>query len=316
MSSAITELTDLATASDRFGYSHDDLYPTQLAALDERFQDRRERIKLLRHRIDETETTAIRTLADAVPLLFPHSVYKSYPERFLAEQQWDRLATWLNSLSSHPIDPVETAGIDGIDDWIERLAAAGHHVSCTSGTTGKSAMLIGSDADIDWAARDTVNVFTWGSGIEPTRDRRMVGLASSAVTPRNSAVGAAQQAAFSDPEKERFGLPILPITVGTLTAMVVLRKKVADGAASPEELATYERTSQQRQAALDKALVVGAEALTGYRDEKLYISGMWNMLYQVAAIVRDMGYSGADFHPGNCIYVAGGRKGAQLPENY
>ncbi|MGH3206477.1 MAG: hypothetical protein ACRDNO_01810, partial [Trebonia sp.] len=38
--------------------------------------------------------------------------------------------------------------------------------------------------------------------------------------------------------------------------------------------------------------------------------------YQVAKIVRDMGYSAKDFHPDDCIYVGGGLKRAQLPPDY
>ena len=251
-----------------------------------------------------------------VPLLFPHSVYKSYPESFLIEEKWGHLGKWLGAVSPYPISPIETSDVTGIDDWIERLAAKGHYVSCSSGTTGKSAMLLASEADMDWSRRDTVNVFSWGSGVQPTRDRRMIGLAPIAAVPKNLVIGEAQQAAFGDPAKERFRLPIPPITVGSLTKMVVLRKKIADGTARPEELADFEQTSRERQETLEAAMITGAEALIKYRDEKLYISGLWNALYQVAKIVRDMGYSAKDFHPDNCIYVGGGLKRAQLPPDY
>lgn len=251
-----------------------------------------------------------------VPLLFPHSVYKSYPESFLIEEKWDRLGKWLGTVSPYAISPIDTSDIADIDDWIGRLQAAGHYVSCSSGTTGKSAMLLASERDMEWSRKDTVNVFSWGSGVRPAQDRRMVGIAATASVPKNTVIAAAQQAAFGDPAKERFRLPIPPITVGSLTKMVVLRKKIADGTARPEELADFDRTSRERQEALDKAMIAGAEALVRYRADKLYISGMWNALYQVAAIVRDMGYSAADFHPDNCLYVGGGLKRAQLPPDY
>jgi hypothetical protein len=142
----------------------------------------------------------------------------------------------------------------------------------------------------------------------------MMGLAPTAAVPKNLVIGEAQQAAFGDPAKKRFRLPIPAITVGSLTMMIVLRKKIADGTALPEELAGFEQTSKVRQEALDKAMIAGAEALIEYRDEKLYISGLWNALYQVAKIVRDMGYSAKDFHPDNCIYVAAGLPGICPPD--
>ncbi len=316
VSSAVEKLTARIAAPDRFAHSHADLLDTQIEALHERFTDRRDRIKLLGHRAREAGIEQIRTLAEAVPLLFPHSVYKSYPESFLSEQRWDRLGKWLGTVSPYPITPIDTSDIAGIDDWVDRLGAVGHYVSCSSGTTGKSAMLPASERDMDWSRIDTVNVFAWGSGVRPARDRRMFGIAATAAVPKNRVIGEAQHAAFGDPAKDRFGLPIPPITIGSLTSMVVLRKKIADGTAAPEELAAFERTSAQRQRALDEAMDVAAERLIEHRADKLYVSGQWNALYQVAARVRERGYSGKDFHPDNCLYVGGGLKRAQLPADY
>ncbi|MBO0852832.1 MAG: hypothetical protein J2P18_03595 [Nocardia sp.] len=306
----------LVDAPDRFDHSHADLRAKQAQALGERFHERRERIKLLDHRATEASVTDIRDRADMVPLLFPHTVYKSYPESFLVNERWDRLGKWLSTVSPYPITPIETNDLGGIDEWIERLQAAGHYVSCSSGTTGKSAMLLASERDMDWSRIDTVNVFSWGSGVRPGRDRRMMGVAVTAAVPKNIIIGQAQEAAFGDPDKKRFRLPVPPLTVGALTSMVVLRKKIADGTALPEEIAQFERTSAERQQNLDDALTSAAEALIEHRADKLYISGMWNALYNTAKLVREMGYSAKDFHPDNCLYVGGGLKRAQLPEDY
>ncbi|GAA2132873.1 hypothetical protein [Actinomadura napierensis] len=316
MSSATERLTRLVDAPDRFDHSHAELRETQTAALDERFQERKGRIKLLGHRADESGVTEIRGRADVVPLLFPHTAYKSYPESFLLEERWDRLAKWLGTVSPYPIASIETSGIGGIDDWITRLQAKGHYVSCSSGTTGKSAMLLASGRDMDWTRKDTVNVFSWGSGVRPARDRRIIGTGAAAAVPKNLITAEAQREAFGDPAKEAFRPPVPPITVGSLTAMVVLRKKIADGSALPEELADFERTSQERQELMRRSVGAVAEALVKYRADKLYIAGMWNSLYQVAEAVREMGYSAKDFHPDNCLYVGGGLKRAKLPADY
>ena len=316
MTSATERLVSLVDAEDRFDHAPADLLPIQIEALEEQFQERRDRIKLLGHRAREAGITEVRSREDMVALLFPHTAYKSYPESFLIEEKWDRLGKWLGTVSPHPIGPIETADIGDIDEWIGRLAAAGHYVSCSSGTTGKSAMLPASDKDMAWSRLDTVNVFSWGSGVTPAADRRIMGLAPTASVPKNEVIADAQLAAFGDPARDRFRLPIPPITVGSLTRMVVLRKKIADGTARPEELADFERTSLERQESLDKAMISGAEALIEYRHEKLFIAGMWNSLHQLAKLVRDMGYSAKDFHPDNCIYVGGGLKRAQLPPDY
>jgi len=316
MSAAVERLTSRVRAEDRFATSAAELRALQVEAMNERFQERKDRIKLLAHRAKEANLDAIGSPADAVPLLFPHSVYKSYPESFLTEQKWDRLAKWLATLSPYPIVPIETAEVVDLDDWLARLAANANYMSCSSGTTGKSAMLIASELDRDWSRVDTVGVFSWGSGVEPAQDRRMFGVAPTASVPKNRTIAEAQAAAFGDPRFEATRLAVPPITVGQLTKMVVLRKAMAEGTARPEEIADFEATSKEREETLDKAYVIAAERLIDARADKLFIAAQWNALYHVATLVREMGYSAKDFHPDNCIYVGGGLKRAQLPEDY
>jgi hypothetical protein len=316
MGSAVEQLTKLAESEDRFDYSSSDVRQAQIEALDERFQERKDTIKLLGLRARDAGTTQITSIEDVVPLLFPHTAYKSYPESFLIEQKWDRLTKWLGTVSSHPITPMETSDIEDIDDWIGRLQANGHYVSCSSGTTGKSAMLIASDADMAWSQRDTVGVFSWGSGVEPKQDRKIIGCAPVAAVPKNQLIGQAQYEAYADPAYPRWVYPVPPITVGVLTKQVVMRKSIADGTARPDEIAAFERAATSRQEIVDAAVGKTADEIIANRDKKLMVSGLWNGLYAVAKAVRDKGYSAEDFDPDNCVYVGGGLKRAQLPPDY
>ena len=99
--------------------------------------------------------------------------------------------------------------------------------------------------------------------------------------------------------------------------MIVLRKKIADGTALPEELAEFERTSKQRQDALDTGddrRCRGAHQVS--RRETLRIRDVEREpLPSGQGSSANMGYSAKDFHPDNCIYV-GGLKRAQLPPDY
>ncbi len=316
MTSAIEKLTKQVDAPDRFDYSAAEVRALQVEALDERIQERKTCIKLLAHRANEAGTSKITSVEDIVPLLFPHTAYKSYPESFLIEERWDRLTKWLGTVSPYPIEGVDLEGIADIDEWIERLAAKGYFISCSSGTTSKSAMLIASQQDMDWSKLDTVGVFSWGSGLQPAQDRMMVGCAPVATVPKNLTIGAAQTAAFSNPEWPRWNYPVPPITVGSLTKMVVMRKKMSDGTARPDEIAAFESTSAERQKVLDDAIGLTADAIIANRDKKLMVSGLWSGLYAVAKAVRDKGYSAKDFNPDNCIYVGGGLKRALLPNDY
>ena len=106
MGSAVAKLMGLSGSADRFAIPHADLRAAQIEAIDERFRERRERIKLLAHRAQEANLTGIRSLDDVVALLFPHTAYKSYPESWLSEEKWDRLGKWLGTISAYPIAPM------------------------------------------------------------------------------------------------------------------------------------------------------------------------------------------------------------------
>jgi hypothetical protein len=316
MGAAVDKLLAYQGQPDRFDVAWAALQASQIAAMNERFQDRKDKIKLLAHRANEAGIEAVTSLADMVPLLFPHTAYKSYPESFLSEEKWDRLSKWLGTVSPNPVAAIDMASINGIDDWIDQLQAKGNYISCSSGTTGKSAMLIASEADMDWSRVDTVGVFAWGSGVAPKQDRKLIGCAPVATVPKNAIISEAQYAAFANPDWPRWVYPVPPITVGSLTKMVVLRKRMADGVASPQEIADFESTSDERQAVLDKAIELTADEIIVNRDKKLMVAGLWSGLHAVAKIVRDKGFSAKDFDPDNCIYVGGGLKRALLPDDY
>ena len=316
MGAAADKLTALVADPGRFMFPAGELRETQIAALDERFQERRDRIRLLGLRARDAGIERISRIADAVPLLFPHTAYKSYPESYLTDERWDRLTKWLETVSAYPIEEVSLDALEGIDDWIGRLADSGYFVSCSSGTTGKPAMLIASRKDMEWSKIDTVNVFAWGAGVEPAQDRLIVGCAPVAAVPKNTVIAQAQYEAFANPAWPRWQYPVPPITVGSLTSIAVMRKKIADGVARPEEIALFERTSAFRAKAIEDAVPATARFIIENRDKKLQLSGLWGGLWQVARAVRDAGYGGGDFHPGNSLYVGGGLKRAQLPADY
>ena len=316
MGKAVEQLLATREAGNAYTVPHGAISALQIEAMDERLQERIDTIRLVKLRADEAGITRVRSFADMVPLLLPHTAYKSYPESFLSGGRWDRLTKWLGTVSAHPLDHVDLDGIGDIDAWIARLEAAGHYVSCTSGTTGKSAMLVGSKADMDWAGADSVSACAWSTGIPPARDRLIFRLAPVAQLPRNVAIMEAIHRDYGKPGSEMYAYPIPPITVGSITRMVVLRKAMAEGSAQPSEIEEFERTSATRAAALDGAIGITVDRLMAARDEKLFMTGMWANLYKIAEALRARGLGGADFQDDNMMYVGGGLKGADLPANY
>lgn len=300
-----------------YDLGHDDVHDLQLAAINERLQEQVGKIKLVALRARDAGISEIKSLEDVVPLLLPHTAYKSYPESFLTEKKWDRLTKWLGTVSAYPTGNIDLSDVQDIDDWVAACGRAGHFVSCSSGTTGKSAMLVASQADLDFASRDGVAAVEWGSDIRTGDMRTPAGAAGAvAYTPRNAAMGMAMMGAFVDPEAPRFQTGLPPVTVGSLTKMITLRKAIADGTAKPGEIAAFDAETEARQKGLDDAQTGAVEDIISKRNEKLYITGMWGSLYPFAEAVRARGYSAKDFNAENAVYLGGGLKRARLPDNY
>jgi hypothetical protein len=285
--------------------------------LNERLQEQVGSIKLVKLRAQDAGITEIAQLEDVIPLLLPHTAYKSYPEAFLTEKKWDKLTRWLGTVSAYPTSDIDLTGVNEIDDWVEACGKAGHFVSCSSGTTGKSAMLVASRKDLDFAGSDGVNAVEWGSSIRKGDMRVTAGAAGAvAYTPRNVATGMAMMDAFVDPAAPRFQPNQPPVTIGSLTKMITLRKAIADGSAKPSEIQEFEAESQAREEGLRSAQEGAVEDIIAKRGERLFITGMWGALYPFAEAVRAKGFSAKDFHPENGVFLGGGLKRAQLPDNY
>ncbi|MFN0116592.1 MAG: hypothetical protein ACKVPY_18125, partial [Paracoccaceae bacterium] len=165
MASQVEALTALVDDPGRHDIAYADLCTAQLAAANERFQDRIGKIGLLAHRAGEAGLTAVRGLADLAPLLFAHTTYKSYGENLLAQGNWQRMGRWLQTQSVAIVAGEGLAEAADLDDWLARLDAAGFFVSCSSGTTGKCSMILASAADRAFNRRQTANALSWSTGI-------------------------------------------------------------------------------------------------------------------------------------------------------
>jgi hypothetical protein len=313
----IQRLTAKMGSADCYDYAWQDVRDIQVAAMDERLQAQGQAIKVVGFRAREAGISAIARMEDAVALLLPHTAYKSYPESFLFAGKWDKLTKWLGTVSSAPTDTIDLSGVADVDGWVEACGKAGHYVSCSSGTTGKSAMMVANAADLAFSGRDGVAAVQWGSDIRVGDMRTAAGAAGAvAYTPRNAAMGKALMDAFVDPQAPRFQSGLPPVTVGSLMKMVLLRKSIGDGTAQPEEIAAFEAESATRQAALNDAQARAVDDIIAKKDKRLYITGMWGALHPFAEMVRAKGLSGKDFHPENGVYLGGGLKRAQLPDDY
>jgi len=109
----------------------------QTEALSMRFDQQKDRIPTLSKLADRQEITAVSEVDDVLPLLFEHTIYKSYPTYLLEKGQFDRLTTWLNRLTPYDLSGVDSSACDSIHSWLDLLCAQTElDPVSSSGTTG------------------------------------------------------------------------------------------------------------------------------------------------------------------------------------
>lgn len=115
----------------------DALEDLQTTALSMRFDDRRERIPMLAKLAGRQDIDHVGKIADVLPLLFEHTIYKSYPTYLLEKAQFDKMTTWLDRLTPHDLSGVDASGCDSIDSWLDLLCRETDlDPVSSSGTTG------------------------------------------------------------------------------------------------------------------------------------------------------------------------------------
>lgn len=315
MSSAVDQLLSLQNTPECYNTAPEDLLPVQLEAANERLQSRIDMIPLLANRAASEEVRKVTQREDLVPLLFAHSAYKSYAEKWLTGGLWERMAKWVHTVSTYSIDGLSLDGVEGLDDFVARMETVGHYLTCSSGTTGKPAMIACSEADLEFSSKGNVHALSWATGIAPDGERKLFGLGPRTNVARNERARQALIDAFSSPDKN-FDFDVPPISVGSIMRMIMFRRSIADGTASPSEIAAFEQVSSDRQSSMDRATAQAVDAVIAGRDQKLLLAGMFASLYEIAKGVRAQGFSGNDFQADTALVVGGGLKGAALPDNY
>jgi len=113
------------------------LTEVQTAALSKRFEQQKDRIPTLSKLAQRQGITEVSEIDDVIPLMFEHTMYKSYPTYLLEMGQFDKLTTWLNRLTPHDLSGVDASGCESIDSWLDLLSSETELDPITSsGTTG------------------------------------------------------------------------------------------------------------------------------------------------------------------------------------
>jgi len=312
---AVQELVGLFDAADPYAFSDTYLDPLQLQAIDDRFQQRRTQLPVLAQRASDSGVDRVTALQDVLPLLFPHSLYKSYPEAFVTQGRWDRMNQWLGTLSTQSMDGIDLDGITDIDDWLSRLHAAGHLVYSSSGTSGKCALLPSTAEDFDFAAKTWREFFRWAFGTEAKQDLPAFILLPSrgahVFVPTMNRLGQD----VGRPGQVHF-LSDLPSTAAEGNRLGSLRRAIAEGRATPTEIAALETFGAERQQEMGDRLIELVDHLVEHRHEPIFMLALYQQMFQIMQELRARGIEDA-FHPDSAILTGGGRKADNtMPPDY
>jgi len=314
---ALSALLQLTNLQDPFRNAPEDLQAVQLEAVRERFRQRRQQIRILDKRASEAGVTDVKRMSDTVPLLFADAVYKSYPDSFIEQGKWRHLTALLQKLTTRKIDGLDYGAISNLDDWIGALRRNGHYVMSSSGTSGKQSFIYQSEADRELGWRLLSQGIRWAaSGMRDLSRRYPVFL----LTPSSgSYTGTERMAKFA----ESIAIPgdihymsDVPQSAAHTTRMARMRRAIADGTALPSEIEAFQNESRERSAQVQADFRQFIDQLLERRHEPMFIMGMMGMLYQIVATARERGIPDADFHPDTIISIGGGKKGANLPEDF
>ena len=267
------QLIEMIVTDEAYGHHRDEIEPMQLAAADDLFQALRKKIPVLDRRARESGIERIASFADIVPLLFAHTVYKSYPESFVEKGRWDRMLAWLSTLSADDLTGIDVEGVQDADEWLERLTANGCHVLATSGSTGKCSFLPASATDkalkhrhfahsTGWPYAKAANQFEvfWTGPIEGP----------------NSAIEAGQMMRDQWARSGCFhNLINEPLRITDVATGAAFTRRMREGSATPSEIEAFQRKSADAAARMSAGIEEFIDTLLAKRGEPLMISGLW-----------------------------------------
>lgn len=295
----------------------------QLAALQQRFGSLRDRVAVLKAAADEQGIDEFASLQDGARLLFPHTVYKSYPVSLLERNRFDQMTKWLSRLTTVDLSAADVSDCDGIDAWLEALErSTGLSVTHSSGTSGTMTFLPRTSdgyrimSDVFGMTSRDFNGLDDEARNEPWHTFYL-GFKGG----RSHAGRAAGWALDNFATSPEYFHTLYDVDMSSDVMFIAarVRRGEARGELSQLEIspalrarqAEFEETQRNAAHALERTF----EQLLSLRGERVYIGGMNGALTELAQKGLAMGHR--DLFGDNCIVqCGGGNKGGKLPDNW
>lgn len=316
-----------------FGDSHtamhtidrDELAGLQLDGLRYRFDDLRSKIPMLERLAGRQEIDQLANLDDVVPVLFEHTMYKSYPAALLEQGRFTDLTRWLDKLTAVDLAGLDVSGCELIDDWVgvldERTELKIVH---SSGTSGTMSLLPMSKAEWQRFGRlfRVIYLQRFGEDVDPMADAEIF-----AIYPYFRYGASAHIRVLDMIAEHLLGSEdrLYVAYPGRLSSDVLflagrLRAAQARGDADrlriPPALAARRDQFEQLQKEMPQQLEAFLERTAAeLQGKRIFMAGTWNLFHGMATRGLAKGLEKM-FEPNSIVSSGGGAKGMVPPPNW
>jgi hypothetical protein len=304
-----------------------ELEELQLAALQYRFEQHYQNIPMVKKLADKQHHQGMTTLNDAVPMLFEHTMYKSYPPSLLENNRFDQLTKWLNKLTAHDLSGLDTSECRGITDWVKLLDdKTPLKISHSSGTSGIMSFNPFSKEEYRLFGKSYPVCFMQDYG-DPGATAETFIPNIHVVSPSHRHGGNAfvrgtdMFASFIAGAEERVHV-LYPGRLDSDVLYLAARIRAAKARGDLHNLkispALLERQKEfeKEQAAMAKDMENFFESIvTNLAGERVFVLTTWNMIYDLAQKGLERGITGV-FSPDSIIVSGGGAKGLVRPDDW
>lgn len=316
------------TVTQQYGIPYETVMDIQLTVLKERFNTLVHKVPVLAKLAESQRVNAITEISDAAVLLFPHSLYKSYPLSLLEKSRFDMITKWLGTMTSIDLSDVDASACAGIDDWLDLMDSTTElRIKHSSGTTGKLSFVPRTLAETEATAKG------WRRSFEGFRDESharaldgfedlnvlLVGYRKGALAYPRMMDAAVHWLYGGDDSK------IIASNPGRMSADVLSlggRLKAAQDKGelgqlqvSAALLARRDAFVKEQQAAPQRLKMFFDEVVQRFRGKRVIMVGSPPAVYDLAIEARNAGLTDL-FTPDTLTMFGGGAKGRVFEEDY
>jgi hypothetical protein len=304
-----------------------ELEDLQLEAMRLRFTELHREIPTLWTMAKEAGVDSIERAEDIVPLLFQHSVYKSYPMALLLRNRFTELTRWLDRLTTHDLSKIDVTDCDGIDSWLDVLdSETDLRVLHSSGTTGAMSFIPRSTKEWNGmfeAFRCGLFQFSDPTGHGGRHDGEYFNLIWPLYRRGRSAIMRVPEMSMPHLLGSEERLHALRSGRMSSDAMFLagrLRAAAARGEVDQLEInpalrGRREEFVREQREMSDSLPRFVDEVIEELRGERIWLLATWNVLYTIAKAALDRGLTEV-FAPDSLVTTGGGAKGQVVPDDW